>query len=96
MYSRLIHTVDHVEGYLREGFDGLDAFLGHTWAVTVTGAPKPWAIKFVEEHEETPRCWYPYPNPNSYPNPNPNSYPNAYREKRGDDEHAPGRVKARA
>ena len=27
MYSRLIHTVDHVEGYLREGFDGLDAFL---------------------------------------------------------------------
>ena len=41
-----------------QGFDGLDAFLGHTWAVTVTGAPKPWAIKFVEEHEETPRCWY--------------------------------------
>ena len=35
MYSRLIHTVDHVEGYLREGFDGLDAFLGHTWAVAV-------------------------------------------------------------
>ena len=26
-----------------QGFDGLDAFLGHTWAVTVTGAPKPWA-----------------------------------------------------
>ena len=25
--------------------------------MTVTGAPKPWAIKFVEEHEETPRCW---------------------------------------
>jgi anthranilate synthase len=27
MYSRLIHTVDHVEGYLREEFDALDAFL---------------------------------------------------------------------
>ena len=40
MYSKLIHTVDHVEGYLREGFDALDAFLCHTWAVTVTGAPK--------------------------------------------------------
>jgi anthranilate synthase len=40
MYSRLIHTVDHVEGYLREGFDAMDAFLVHTWAVTVTGAPK--------------------------------------------------------
>ncbi len=58
MYSRLIHTVDHVEGYLRDEFDGLDAFLGHTWAVTVTGAPKPWAIKFVEQNEESPRAWY--------------------------------------
>ena len=37
MYSKLIHTVDHVEGYLRDGFDALDAFLCHTWAVTVTG-----------------------------------------------------------
>jgi len=58
MYSRLIHTVDHVEGYLREEFDAMDAFLAHTWAVTVTGAPKPWAIQFVEDHEESPRHWY--------------------------------------
>lgn len=58
MYSRLIHTVDHVEGYLREGFDALDAFLCHTWAVTVTGAPKTWAIQFVEDMERSPRCWY--------------------------------------
>jgi anthranilate synthase len=58
MYSRLIHTVDHVEGYLREEFDALDAFLCHTWAVTVTGAPKTWAMKFVEENERSPRCWY--------------------------------------
>lgn len=58
MYSRLIHTVDHVEGYLREEFDALDAFLCHTWAVTVTGAPKTWAIQFVEDNERTPRCWY--------------------------------------
>mmetsp|Transcript_22945 Transcript_22945/g.40642 ORF Transcript_22945/g.40642 Transcript_22945/m.40642 type:complete len:767 (-) Transcript_22945:120-2420(-) len=57
-YSKLIHTVDHVEGYLREGFDALDAFLVHTWAVTVTGAPKPWAIQFVERNEKSPRCWY--------------------------------------
>jgi anthranilate synthase len=47
MYSKLIHTVDHVEGYLRPGFDALDAFLCHTWAVTVTGAPKTWAIQVV-------------------------------------------------
>ena len=39
--------------------------------MTVTGAPKPWAIKFVEEHEETPRCWYVNPNPNPNPNPTP-------------------------
>ena len=58
MYSRLIHTVDHVEGYLREKFDALDAFLCHTWAVTVTGAPKTWAIQFVEDMERSPRCWY--------------------------------------
>jgi anthranilate synthase len=58
MYSRLIHTVDHVEGYLRQGFDALDAFLCHTWAVTVTGAPKTWAIQFIEDQEASPRAWY--------------------------------------
>jgi len=58
MYSRLIHTVDHVEGRLLPGFDALDAFLTHMWAVTVTGAPKTWAMQFIEEHEESPRRWY--------------------------------------
>ncbi|HET9959236.1 MAG TPA: anthranilate synthase component I, partial [Polyangiaceae bacterium] len=58
MYSRLIHTVDHVEGRLRPEFDGLDAFLAHAWAVTVTGAPKAWAMQFIEDHERSPRAWY--------------------------------------
>src|ERR1022692_1036259 len=58
MYSRLIHTVDHIEGRLRPGFDALDALLTHMWAVTVTGAPKTWAMQFIEDHEETPRRWY--------------------------------------
>lgn len=58
MYSRLIHTVDHVEGTLRPEFDALDAFLSHTWAVTVTGAPKPAAIQNVENAEKSPRRWY--------------------------------------
>ncbi len=58
MYSRLIHTVDHVEGHLRPEFDALDAFLAHTWAVTVTGAPKAWAMQFVEDHEKSARAWY--------------------------------------
>ena len=58
MYSRLIHTVDHIEGRLRPGFDALDAFLTHMWAVTVTGAPKTWAMQFIEDHEQAPRRWY--------------------------------------
>ena len=58
MYSRLIHTVDHVEGLLRPEFDALDAFLSHTWAVTVTGAPKQAAVQFIEDHEKSPRRWY--------------------------------------
>jgi len=57
-YSKLFHTVDHVEGVLRPGFDALDAFLTHAWAVTVTGAPKLWAMQFVEDHERSPRRWY--------------------------------------
>jgi anthranilate synthase len=58
IYSRLIHTVDHVEGRLRPGFDALDAFLTHMWAVTVTGAPKTWAMQFIEDNETAPRRWY--------------------------------------
>jgi anthranilate synthase len=58
MYARLIHTVDHVEGRLRPEFDALDAFLAHAWAVTVTGAPKTWAMQFIEDHERSARGWY--------------------------------------
>ena len=58
MYSRLIHTVDHIEGRLRDGMDGLDAFLSHAWAVTVTGAPKLWAMQFIEDNEKSCRAWY--------------------------------------
>jgi anthranilate synthase len=58
LYSRVIHTVDHVEGRLREGYDSLDAFLTHLWAVTVTGAPKLDAMQFIEDHERSPRAFY--------------------------------------
>ena len=58
MYSRLIHTVDHIEGGLREDMDAFDGFLSHAWAVTVTGAPKLWAMRFIEENERSPRAWY--------------------------------------
>ena len=58
LYSRLIHTVDHVSGTLRDDMDALDAFLAHTWAVTVTGAPKLAAMQFIEDNEKSPRHWY--------------------------------------
>lgn len=58
MYSRLIHTVDHIEGRLRDGMDAFDGFLSHAWAVTVTGAPKLWAMRFLENNEKSPRAWY--------------------------------------
>ncbi len=58
LYSRLIHTVDHVQGTLMPEYDALDAFLAHTWAVTVTGAPKNSAIQFIEDTEKSPRLWY--------------------------------------
>ncbi len=57
-YSRLIHTVDHVEGQLAEGFDAIDAILTHMWACTVTGSPKPIAMQTIENLEKSPRRWY--------------------------------------
>lgn len=58
VYSHLIHTVDHVEGTLNEGYDSLDAFLTHMWAVTLTGSPKKRAIEWIEKVEKDRRNWY--------------------------------------
>ena len=57
-YAGLFHTVDHVEGRLREGLTGIDAFLSHMWAVTLTGAPKKKAVEIIEAFEKGPRGWY--------------------------------------
>ena len=57
-YAGVFHTVDHVEGTLAEGFDSLDAFLTHMWAVTIIGAPKKWAAQAIENLEKEPRGWY--------------------------------------
>ncbi|MGD1074357.1 MAG: anthranilate synthase component I, partial [Bryobacteraceae bacterium] len=57
-YSGLFHTVDHVEGFLQEGFDSLDAFLSHMWAVTLIGAPKKAAAIAIESLEKNARGWY--------------------------------------
>jgi len=57
-YTGLFHTVDHVEGFLQEGFDALDAFLSHMWAVTLIGAPKKAAAQAIESLEKDARGWY--------------------------------------
>jgi anthranilate synthase len=57
-YAGLFHTVDHVEGILQEGFDSLDAFLSHMWAVTLVGAPKKAAAVAIEALEKSARGWY--------------------------------------
>jgi anthranilate synthase len=57
-YAGVFHTVDHVEGFLKEGFDSLDAFLSHMWAVTVIGAPKKAAAETIESLEKDARGWY--------------------------------------
>src|SRR5207237_4576184 len=57
-YAGLFHTADHVEGFLQEGFDSLDAFLSHMWAVTLIGAPKKAAAMAIEAHEKSARGWY--------------------------------------
>jgi anthranilate synthase len=57
-YAGVFHTVDHVEGTLQPGFDSIDAFLSHMWAVTIIGAPKKWAAQAIENLEKDARGWY--------------------------------------
>jgi anthranilate synthase len=57
-YAGVFHTVDHVESMLKDGFDALDAFLSHMWAVTVIGAPKKAAAQAIENLEKDARGWY--------------------------------------
>ncbi len=57
-YKGLFHTVDHVEGILRDDCDAIDAFLSHMWAVTLMGSPKSAAAKLIEKYEDEPRGYY--------------------------------------
>jgi anthranilate synthase len=57
-YAGVFHTVDHVEGNIKPGFDALDAFLSHMWSVTMIGAPKKAAAQAIEDLEKSARGWY--------------------------------------
>jgi anthranilate synthase len=43
---------------LMDGFDSLDAFVTHMWAVTIIGAPKKAAAQAIEDLEKDARGWY--------------------------------------
>ncbi len=56
VYSRLIPTVDHIEGACAR-YGRLRRFLSHAGRLTVTGAPKLWHA-LHREPRESPRAWY--------------------------------------
>lgn len=57
-YARVMHTVTHLTGELREGCCALDALFAAANAGTLTGAPKVAAMATIEEHESERRGYY--------------------------------------
>ena len=57
-FSTVIHTIDHTRGRRRKGADVFDILLAHSSPATVTGMPKPAAIRAIEEIESSWRGWY--------------------------------------
>jgi anthranilate synthase component I len=57
-YSHVMHIVSAIEGKLRPGLDGLDAFASCFPAGTLTGAPKVRAMEVIEELEPVRRGIY--------------------------------------
>jgi anthranilate synthase component 1 len=57
-YSHVMHLVSTIEGKLRPGLDGLDAFAACFPAGTLTGAPKVRAMQIIEELEPVRRGVY--------------------------------------
>ena len=57
-YSHVMHLVSALEGRLREGLDGVDAFRACFPAGTLSGAPKIRAMELIEELEPARRGVY--------------------------------------
>ena len=57
-YSRVMHTVAHVEGQLSPRFSAFDAFIASLNAGTLTGAPKAAAMTYIDTHEQSRRGYY--------------------------------------
>ena len=57
-FSTIIHTIDHTRGRRRNGADVFDILLAHASPATVTGMPKPPAMRAIGEIESSWRGWY--------------------------------------
>lgn len=57
-YSRVMHTIAHVQGKLKKDCTALDAYISCANAGTLTGAPKVQAMIEIERNEKTRRGYY--------------------------------------
>ncbi len=57
-YSRVMHTVVHLTGELKDTYTGFDALIACLNAGTLTGAPKVAAMRTIEKHEPERRGYY--------------------------------------
>lgn len=57
-YAHVQHLVSRVSGLLRDDIDELTAYLATMNMGTLTGAPKPMAMKLIAEFEKTERGYY--------------------------------------
>lgn len=57
-YSRVMHTVAHLTGELKDEYTGFDALISCLNAGTLTGAPKVAAMRTIEKHEPERRGYY--------------------------------------
>ncbi len=57
-YSRVMHTIAHLQGRLSEGYMAYDALIACLNAGTLTGAPKVAAMAAIERHEKERRGYY--------------------------------------
>ena len=57
-YSHVIHLVSKVSGHLREGISPLQLSADTFPAGTLSGAPKPMAMRLINQYENTNRSFY--------------------------------------
>ncbi len=56
--ATVVHTVDRLQGTLREGADAWDAIAATTAPAMVTGTPRAPALAAIAQLEASPRDWY--------------------------------------